>query len=71
MQLQVVFTDEKAGGYSVSVPALPGCHSQGDTFEEAQGNIVEAIQLYLEDVDEETKLLLQNRGHDFLMSVSI
>lgn len=71
MEFQAVFTKEKEGGYSVSVPALPGCHSQGETFEEAQKNITEAIELYLEDADEETQTLLRDRGDDFLAPVSI
>ncbi len=45
----VIFEQEKDGGYSVSVPFLPGCFSQGDTFEDALKNIREAISLYLED----------------------
>lgn len=48
MELQTIFTKEKEGGYSVAVPALPGCYSQGETFEEAQRNIAEAIALYNE-----------------------
>ena len=40
------------GGYHVWVPALPGCHSEGDTREEALANIREAILLYL-DLDED------------------
>jgi antitoxin HicB len=44
----VVLTPEpEAGGYSVSVPALPGCFSQGDTFEEALVSIREAIGLHI------------------------
>ena len=35
-------------GYFVHCPELPGCHSQGDTFEEAMENIREAVELYLE-----------------------
>ena len=35
-------------GYAVRVPALPGCHSQGDTEEEALENIKDAIFTYLE-----------------------
>jgi predicted RNase H-like HicB family nuclease len=35
-------------GYSVSCPSLPGCHSQGETEEEALGNIKSAIQEYLD-----------------------
>jgi predicted RNase H-like HicB family nuclease len=40
--------DAKQGGYTVTIPALPGCISEGDTFEEAQANIKEAAQLYIE-----------------------
>src|SRR5258708_4773949 len=43
----VVLQRENDGGYVVSVPALPGCISQGDTREEALKNIEEAIELYL------------------------
>ncbi|MBI3338085.1 type II toxin-antitoxin system HicB family antitoxin [Candidatus Saccharibacteria bacterium] len=39
----------KVGGFSVWVPDLPGCASQGETLEEALKNIKEAIELYLED----------------------
>jgi predicted RNase H-like HicB family nuclease len=44
MILKVVITpDTEDGGYIVSCPALPGCHSQGDTMEEALANIRDAI----------------------------
>ena len=46
-----VFEEEKTGGFSVWVPELPGCASQGETIEEAIANIKEAIELYLEDKD--------------------
>ena len=42
--------DKEAGGFSVSIPELPGCISEGDNFEEAQRNIEEAASLYLETV---------------------
>ncbi len=42
-------------GYDVHCPALPGCHSQGDTFEEAIENIKDAITTYLQMIAEETK----------------
>lgn len=48
----VVLTPEpEVGGYSVAVPALPGCYTQGDTLEEALDNARDAIRLYLEDVE--------------------
>ena len=36
-------------GYFVSCPALQGCYSQGDTYEEAIENIKDAIRLHIED----------------------
>lgn len=41
------------GGYTAYVPALPGCISEGDTEEEALHNIEEAIDLYLEAVEDD------------------
>lgn len=48
-EYQAVFQEETEGGFSVWVPDLPGCASQGETLEEALENIKEAIGLYLED----------------------
>jgi predicted RNase H-like HicB family nuclease len=42
-------------GYDVQVPALPGCHSQGETQKEALENIKDAILTYLEMEKEELK----------------
>lgn len=47
-----VFEPEEVGGYSVTIPALAGCISQGENFEEALKNIKEAAQLILEDLKE-------------------
>lgn len=46
-EIFVLFQEEKDGGFSVSVPSLPGCFSQGGTFEEAMKNIREAADLYV------------------------
>lgn len=40
--------NEEDGGYTVTVPALPGCITEGDTLEEALKNVREAIIGYLE-----------------------
>lgn len=50
MELRAVLEPSDEGGYTVYVPALPGCISEGDTVEEAMANIQEAITLYLEPV---------------------
>ncbi len=48
---EVVLSPEADGGYSVTVPALPGCVSQGATREEALAMIREAIEGYLESLE--------------------
>jgi predicted RNase H-like HicB family nuclease len=46
----VVFEREPDGGFHASCPAMPGCHSQGDTLDEAIANVKEAIALYIESL---------------------
>ena len=55
MRLRVVLEPSDEGGFTVTVPSLPGCISEGDTKEEALANIREAIELYLEPVDDDTE----------------
>jgi len=50
MTFAVVFLRDEDGGYSVSVPALPGCFTQGDDLPEALRNSVEAIECHLESL---------------------
>ncbi len=53
MKFQVVIEEDlEDGGYIVHCPALKGCWSQGDTVEEALGNIKEAIVGYLKTLNE-------------------
>ena len=47
---KVLLEKEQDGGYHAFCPILKGCHSQGDTVEEAIDNITEAIELYLESL---------------------
>jgi predicted RNase H-like HicB family nuclease len=53
MKLRVVLELSDEGGYTAIVPALPGCISEGDTREEALANIMEAISLYIEPVEDD------------------
>jgi len=51
MKFNVVIEEAQEGGYNVSVPALDGCFSQGETMEEALENVKEAIVCYLEGIE--------------------
>jgi len=53
MRLKVVLEPSDEGGYTVYVPSLPGCISEGDTIDEALANIGEAVELYLEPVEDD------------------
>ena len=50
LSYSVFYEPAPEGGYVVTVPALPGCHTQGDSFKEAESNIREAIELYVESL---------------------
>lgn len=50
LSYSVFYEQAPEGGYVAFVPALPGCHTQGETVEESERNIKEAIALYLESL---------------------
>lgn len=50
LSFSVIYEAASEGGYVVYVPVLPGCHTQGETLEEAERNIREAISVYLESL---------------------
>ena len=56
MTFQIVLKPSEEGGLTELVPSLPGCISEGRTREEAIANITEAIELYLEPIDDDTLL---------------
>jgi predicted RNase H-like HicB family nuclease len=61
MQYPIVLIETEEG-IAVSCPALPGCHSQGATPEEARANIREAIGLWLEVAEEDAQQALAAEG---------
>ena len=67
MKFTVILEPQKDGGFTVSVPALPGCISEGGNREEALKNIKEAIELYLEVLKEDGKPILQDVGEEVLL----
>jgi len=58
-EFEVVLQPAAEGGFSVSVPALPGCHTQGETREEALATAKDAIDGYLEVLADEGRPLLR------------
>ncbi|MFQ5789787.1 MAG: type II toxin-antitoxin system HicB family antitoxin [Acidobacteriota bacterium] len=56
MRIKVVLEPSEEGGYAVYVPSLPGCIGEGENAEEALANIREAIELYLEPVEDDLPL---------------
>lgn len=55
MKIQVILEPSDEGGFTAIVPSLPGCISEGNTKAEALKNIREAIELYLEPVDDDLR----------------
>ena len=56
MKLRIVLEPSEDGGFTVFAPTLPGCISEGESKEEAIKNIREAIELYLEPVEDDLAL---------------
>lgn len=55
LQFKVIVEQDENGIFVASVPAIPGCHTQADTYEEAVERIEEAIQLCLEVAKDDKK----------------
>jgi len=56
MKIKIILEPSEEGGYTAIVPSLPGCISEGDDREEALKNIREAIELYLEPIEDDQVL---------------
>ncbi|MCX6617972.1 MAG: type II toxin-antitoxin system HicB family antitoxin [Acidobacteria bacterium] len=67
----VVLEQEPDGGYSVHVPALPGCASQGDTLEEALANIRGAAELYLWSLMDDGLPAPKGHGHVVVREIAL
>ncbi len=61
MKLKVLVHPAEEGGFWAEVPALPGCISEGDTFEETLANIREAATGWLEVAEERVVLIPEAR----------
>lgn len=70
MEYSVVVHEADEGGFWVEVPALPGCYSQGESVEDALGNVREAIALYLEVLRDEGRDAPQDADVVYQISVA-
>lgn len=71
LKYDVVFEEQDEGGYTVTAPTLPGCISEGDTFEQAKENIADAIQLYLQDLAEDGEKIPDVNTSVFIGQVAV
>jgi predicted RNase H-like HicB family nuclease len=63
MRIKVILEPSEEGGYTAIVPSLPGCISEGNSKDEALKNIREAVDLYLEPVEDDQVLAPHSCGH--------
>lgn len=54
--ITVIYEPAEEGGYVAYAPSLPGCNTEGDTLEEAEKNITDAVELYLEEIAESKEI---------------
>jgi predicted RNase H-like HicB family nuclease len=66
MRYKMILEQEPDGGYVASVPALPGCVSQGNTRDEVLRNIQEAADLYIEDCVASGDPIPNEAGREYL-----
>ena len=71
MRFSVVVHQAEEGGFWVEVPALPGCYSQGESVDDALGNVQEAIELYLEVLGDEGRDAPNDADVVFQVSVAV
>ncbi len=62
---KILLFEEPEGGYSVEVPELPGCFTQGESLDEAIANAQEAIAGYLETLDLINAQVEEGDRHDY------
>lgn len=59
----LLIPDPEEGGFVVDVPALPGCHTQGDTLEEAIANARDAIMLWIKSAEKHGEPIPEETAH--------
>lgn len=71
MKLEVIIEKDETGYYVAEVPAFPGCFSQGETLAEAEKNIKEAVELWLEVMNEKNNHPLTGAKKHFHKRITV
>lgn len=71
LKYTAIFEPAEEGGYTVTVPALPGCITEGDTFEEAIEMVKDAIKGYCESLAKHHEPIPQEPSGEFIGSVEV
>lgn len=66
-----IFEPAEEGGYTVVVPSLPGCVTEGDTLEEAVKMAKDAIQAYIESLKKHNESIPQEKGSSFVGVIDV
>lgn len=67
----IVVEPERGGGYYVTVPALPGCFTRGNTLEECQERAVEAIEVHISGLQADGEPVPEEIGRPQLLAVTV
>lgn len=67
---EILVHEAEDGGYWAECPSIEGCYSQGETLDELQSNIKEAIELYLDELKSKNKRI-PSSNRMFVLPVSI
>lgn len=67
----VLTPDPEEGGYVVDVPALPGCHTQGDTLEEAITNAREAIAVWIKSAQKHGEEIPEEQAAPQIITIDV
>lgn len=68
---KVVIEPQEEGGFTAYIPSLPGCVTEGETYEEVVSNIKEALELYLETMKEKNQTIKSDDVRIEEMHVSV
>lgn len=71
LEYTTIFEPAEEGGYVVNVPALPGCSTQGETFEEATKNIKDAIKGYLAVLKDEGEVIPREQSEVIITKIAV